>query len=242
MESLCGKTHYTIMTTYPRLLRRVQAVLIDSLIIPVALFTTITLIGYFEVENIYIKAAGLILPLFLLEPMLIATTGGTIGHHVIGIRVQSSDSENNLNIILASIRFIIKALFGWLSFIFVLTTKRHQAIHDLISRSVVVNKSSSNLPATEALSERVVQEEGYKYPSRALRIFMMVIYILFAFVALSLLDGLLTSQQCLEHSRCSTLETIIILSLSIIWLANVGLIIVFGWQGRLLGCRRKRVE
>lgn len=200
------------------------------------------MIGYLDVDNIYIKAAGLILPLFMFEPVLVSVTGGTIGHHIIGLRVQSCNSGNNLNIVLATIRFIIKALTGSLSFIFVLTTKRHQAIHDLISRSVVVNASSADLPETEALTERVIQEEGYTYPSRILRITVITVYILVSFVALSLLAYTVTSQACLESDRCSTIDNIMVFILNIFWLFTLGLTIVFGWRARLFGCRRKPKE
>ena len=167
----------TIMFTYPRLLRRVQAVLIDSILIPIAFMLTLLLVGQFEVESIYIKAAALFLPIFILEPVMVAISGGTIGHHMLGIQVQSSNSGKNLNILLALLRFVIKTFLGWLSLIFVLITKRHQAIHDLLSMSVVINKSD-NLPSAEALPERSNQEDGYKYPPRFLRLFMIVLYIL----------------------------------------------------------------
>jgi hypothetical protein len=64
--------------------------------------STLILIGQYEVESVYIKAAGLILPVFILEPVLVALTGGTIRHHVKSIRVQSYTSVQH-NILLTAI-------------------------------------------------------------------------------------------------------------------------------------------
>jgi hypothetical protein len=204
--------------------------------------STILLIGHYEVESVYIKAAGLILPFFILEPVLIALTGGTIGQHIKGIKVQSYTSGKNLNILLASIRFVIKALTGWWSFILVLTTKRHQALHDVISMSTVVNKTSDKLPATEALPERTFQEEGYLHPSRKLRASMILVYSFFSSIALAALLNLLISRECLEFNLCKTIERTTASVLSILWFFTIGLIIVLCWHGRLVGCRRKRSD
>ncbi len=152
------------MVTYPRLLRRVQAVLIDSLIIPIVFIGVMLLVAQFNVENIYIKVSALILPFLILEPGLVAFTGGTIGHHILKIKVRSSKNDANLNIIFAVVRFVVKFILGWLSFVFILTTDKHQAIHDIVSGSIVVNIKSEGLSDKEALKERT-ESVGWRYPS-----------------------------------------------------------------------------
>ncbi|WP_456445456.1 RDD family protein [Thiolapillus sp.] len=227
------------MNTYPRLLRRVQAVLVDSIIIPVVLLVVLLLVNVFGVENIYVKIAALFLPLLILEPGLVSLTGGTIGHHVIGLKVVNSRTNNNINIVLASIRFIVKALLGWLSFVVVLTSKKHQAIHDYLTGSIVINKSSDGLPSEEALTERIIEESGYVYPSKMKRTLIILMYNIILFVFVIFVVDKFLSRNCLEHDLCSNSDHLLGNVISVVWMICVALLIVFGWQGKLPGGKRK---
>jgi uncharacterized RDD family membrane protein YckC len=100
------------------------------------------------------KFSGVAILIIIMEPGLVSITGGTIGHHLRGLRIQRRWDGTNLNIFRATIRFLVKFLLGWLSFLFILQTKKHQAIHDLISGSVVVLKDPAKVPEWDALSER----------------------------------------------------------------------------------------
>jgi hypothetical protein len=55
------------------------------------------------------------------------------------IRVRSnSDHSKRINFFQALVRFIIKFLLGWLSFISVFTSGKSRTIHDYLSGSVMI--------------------------------------------------------------------------------------------------------
>lgn len=223
---------------YPRLIRRVRAVLIDSVLLPITVLGTLILGDALGVSHVYGKLALVLIPIFVLEPGLVAVTGGTIGHHLLRIRVAAIDGQRNINIFAATIRFIAKLLLGWLSFIFVLTTKKHQAVHDLLAQSVVVHKDSSTLPAYEVLAERTPDSAEYVYPAAWRRVLVIFGYWVLATTALSIFGNIVASDQCLEGHRCATAEYLLLLALNIAWLVSLGWATVRGWGGQLYGCRR----
>lgn len=223
---------------YPRLIRRVRAVLIDSVLLLFTIFGTLILGDAIGVSHVYGKVALVLVPIFVLEPGLVAVTGGTIGHHLLKIRVATIDGQRNISFIAATIRFIAKLLLGWLSFIFVLTTKKHQAVHDLLARSVVIHKDSNTLPAHEMLVERTPDSTEYVYPAAWRRVLVICCYWVLATVALSIFNNIVTSDQCIEGHRCATWEYLALLALEIAWLVSVGVATVRGWNGQLYGCRR----
>ncbi len=228
------------MDTYPRLIRRIQAILIDSILIPVAFFSLLYMIGLMHIENEYVKITALIMPIFILEPGMVAFTGGTIGHHLLKLRVKSSRSDKNLNIVLALIRFIVKTLFGWLSLIFFFTTRKYQTLHDLLSMSVVVNTSVDTLPTKDMLTERAASSTHYHYPSPWLRICFVLIYSVISLFIYFILFAALITDDCILFDACSSFQNTISEILPLTWLFSLAFIIIFGWQGKLFGCRRKQ--
>ena len=173
---------------------------------------------------------------------MVSFTGGTIGHHIIKIRVQNVDGHYNINIFLAFFRFILKSVLGVISLVFVLTTRRHQAIHDFLVNSVVVYKDPTRLPEHEALDERTIEEEGYIYPSKLRRTLMIILYNILLFILISFLSAFLTSEACIENNKCTPAEEVISYVIGIIWIISATLILVGGWKSLLFGCKRKRIE
>src|SRR5262249_32850102 len=142
-----------------RLIKRVRAVLIDSLVVPLATVASFAAGYTLGVTETWARALLVVIPILVLEPGLVAWTRGTIGHHIVGIQVTKSDGVTRLNFFAAAIRAAVKFVLGWFSFIFVLTTSRHQAIHDLAVASVVTHRNVKDLPDFEVLSERNVEGE-----------------------------------------------------------------------------------
>jgi uncharacterized RDD family membrane protein YckC len=227
---------------YPRLIRRVQAYLIDTFIIvflAVGLFLLVTTIA---VEPPWLRIAIVFVPFFIFEPALVSCTGGTIGHHLLKLKVQNASNIKNMNIVLAFFRYILKYLLGTISLLFVLTTKKHQAIHDLLTNSIVIHKDAEQVPEYEALTERKIEEEGFLYPSKLRRIVMIILYNILLFILIASLSAVFLSFECLEYNKCTTADKIISYIIGFIWLISMGLIIVGGWKARIFGCKRKRIE
>ena len=123
---------------YPSLVRRVQAMFIDFIVI-LCIFTIASLIigAIGEVAD-SVRAGILIFCFVLYEPLLISSRGGTIGHYLLKMRVKSyQNSERNINFILAILRILFKAALGWVSFLTVTSNEERRAIHDMISGSIV---------------------------------------------------------------------------------------------------------
>jgi uncharacterized RDD family membrane protein YckC len=139
---------------YPRLLRRVRAALIDSVV-----FASI-IIGWFYsfelLENTHaaIKVGLLVVAYLIVEPALVSLTGGTIGHHLMGLRVRDAGVDERIGFIRATLRGLTRSLLGLFSLLFMFVTRRHQAIHDYFSRSIVVIEHPEDLPAREKFQER----------------------------------------------------------------------------------------
>jgi len=231
MMSDTGAVHY------PRVVRRIEAVIIDWLVFVVAFFTVINLVAPLEVHG-GVKAAAVVLVILVLEPGLVSMTGATIGHHLRGLRVLDARSGGNLNVIRATVRFIVKSLLGFVSLIFVLVTKRHQAIHDLASGSVVIIKNPADFHTHERLLERVVEEEGYIYPSRPRRVLVILLYSVALVLIAGLLSALAFSEQCLFYDVCNASDRLYETSIELGWLAAFTVFVVQGWRGRLWGARR----
>lgn len=227
---------------YPRLIKRVRAVLIDSVLVPVAVFGSLILGDTLGISHPIGKVMLLLGPIFVLEPGLVAFTGGTVGHHLQGIRITTVDGTKNINILAAVLRFVVKIVLGWLSFVVVLTTAKHQAVHDLVARSVVIHKDTTGLPAFEILEERTLDSSTYIYPPVWRRVIAILAYAITATVLLSIATTVVSSSACLDGRQCTTLDKLFEILLSICWLVGLGWTTVRGWNGRLPGCRRRLRE
>lgn len=227
---------------YPRLIRRVRAALIDSVLILLGFFAGVAAVGLSGVEQPYAKLVFLLVPVLILEPVLVAFTGGTVGHHLMKIRVGKAGGAGNINLFAAMLRFVVKLLLGWLSFVFILVTRRHQAVHDLVAGSRVVLKTTDALPAYEVLAERMDDSEHYVYPPRWRRVLIIFGYVLLSLFAVEIIAAMFMSRSCLDAHRCSNVDAIVSVILDVLWLVCFGWLVVQGWNGRLYGCRRRRRE
>jgi uncharacterized RDD family membrane protein YckC len=227
---------------YPRLIKRVRAVLIDSIIMPICAIGTLLLGTHLGVSAPLAKFALLAGPLLVLDPVLVTLTGATIGHRLVGLQVTRLDGVRRLGILRAIFRFAIKIVLGWTSFILVLTTRRHQALHDLIVHSIVTYRDPAHVPAHERLTERVAEGVEYVYPGRLRRLVMIVVCLTLLFVALTLLAEAIAGQNCYEFNQCTAPQTIVMLMLSVLLLVGTGSVIVLGWNGFLWGARKRALK
>ncbi|MFC1363730.1 MAG: RDD family protein [gamma proteobacterium symbiont of Ctena orbiculata] len=227
-------------TEYPRLLRRVQAVLIDSVVLMVVMLAWWLLLPLLESYSAVVKLAFPVLAWTTLDPALVSTTGGTPGHHLRGITVQTANSGLRLGIVRSFVRALVKGFTGWWAFIFVLATKRHQALHDLAVSSVVILREPELMPASERIAERNQAIAGYEYPSALRRTVIISIYIIAETVILSLLQPQLLSSGCSEAGGCMTIDLIVVYLISLTWFFAIGATIIHGWRSNLPGARKRK--
>ena len=174
----------------------------------------------------------------VLEPGLVAFTGGTLGHHIMGLRIRDASRDQNIGMLRVTARAIIQTFLGWLSFIFVLVTQKHQALHDYFTSTLVVLRHPATLPTHEKFATRTEDHMQFLYPSKSRRIVVIFLYVILSFIVVSVLGAVMLSLECSIKNRCSPLENIIVNFVSIVWFFCIGAIIVLGWRGLLYGCRR----
>lgn len=223
---------------YPRITRRIEAVLIDASILLALFFGAMNLLAPMQIHGA-IKAFVIFSALLLIEPVFLTLTGASIGHHARGMRVISARSGANLHLLAAILRTVVKAYLGFISLIFVLTSRRHQAIHDMAARSLVILKDPANVAEGASLPEREIEEKGFIYPSKTRRVVFIVLYGLAVFAATIAITFAVTSQECIFHDRCTATDKQLELLVSVVFWFFVATVIVTGWKGRLWGARRK---
>lgn len=126
---------------YPTLLKRIQAVFIDLLLILAVFTLTSTIINAIGDIATAVKIAVFMSCVILYEPAFVAFTGGTLGHKAMGMRIKKHDKpEENISILSAIMRVIVKSFLGWVSFLTVTLTSEKRALHDMASGSIVVMK------------------------------------------------------------------------------------------------------
>lgn len=122
---------------YPSILDRIKSTTIDTIIIIGFMYLASEILNTFENIPNYFRMIVFI-GIWLYEPIL-TSFGATIGNDKMEIRVRSnSDHSKRINFFQAVIRFVIKILLGWLSFITVFSSKKSRTIHDYLSGSVMI--------------------------------------------------------------------------------------------------------
>ncbi|PSR56477.1 RDD family protein [Adhaeribacter arboris] len=124
--------------TFPSLRRRFASYFIDLFIIIGAFMLVGYVIDLVGSVPGWLRGSILIFTLFLYDPIFISLFGGTIGHQLLDMRVIHVKSSGNLNFGLAVLRFVVKVLLGWLSFLTIMFNPERRAIHDIISDSLVI--------------------------------------------------------------------------------------------------------
>jgi uncharacterized RDD family membrane protein YckC len=75
--------------------------------------------------------------MFLYEPVLVWRLGGTLGHRAMNLQVVDNRTQGNISLPKSIARFAVKGLLGILSFFTMSFSRRHQAIHDILTNSSV---------------------------------------------------------------------------------------------------------
>jgi uncharacterized RDD family membrane protein YckC len=224
---------------YPPLSRRIKAALIDGIIIPCAAIGILVGASYAGVDNSRLKIFFAVSVIFLLEPFAVAYTGGSIGHHLVHIRVRKQSEDKFISLGWALIRFLVKTLIGIPAFFVALITKQRQALHDIAAKSIVIYESTQRLSRYKVLSE-ISREDEHRYYSSLWRRFLIVtLYWVVCYLLVNLIAMMIFSGQCFQSGICSETEIFLSLLLFILMVVFFGAIVVFAWKGSLYGCRKQ---
>src|SRR6266568_1683418 len=77
------------------------------------------------------------LTIFLYEPLFVWLGGGTLGHRLMNLQVVDNRTGGRVSPWKALMRYLVKAFLGVFSFFSMNFSRRHQAIHDLLTNSSV---------------------------------------------------------------------------------------------------------
>jgi len=220
-----------VIVTYPALFLRIKAMLLDSVLFALLVLTTVICVGSLSIEALPLKAALILLPILLFEPMFIWLTGGSIGHHYAGIRIASVRTGKNLFLFGGVVRLIVKLTAGWASLLTLFITRKHRSVHDLASGSIVLFKNESAVPAHYQRKERDLTVR----PSIYRRLIVIAATLILALFVLGLVVGLLLSGKCIEFNRCSEQDQFLMTGLAVLTLVAMPSIVVLGLVCKLPG-------
>src|SRR5450432_2752269 len=123
---------------YPQLTDRIQSTFIDTLLIVVLMFLFASVLDSYNNVPDWVRIA-MFASLFVAYEPLCMTFGSTLGNFIKGIRVRKNgDPAKRINFFQAIIRYPIKVLLGWLSFLTIGADPKRRAIHDMASGSVMI--------------------------------------------------------------------------------------------------------
>lgn len=138
-ENMQGPLGLSAHTRYARFPRRLNALSTDSVLLSVVTFVAFALAPQDDGSPLLRSTLAIVWwsALLFYEPVTVAWLGGTLGHRLLNLRVVDDHSGGNIGLWKAVLRFWIKALLGVLSFLTLSWTRRHQALHDVLTRSTV---------------------------------------------------------------------------------------------------------
>ena len=176
--------------------------------------------------------------LLLYDPVLVSRRGATIGHAATGLQVVDASTGRWPSFARAFVRSLVKLVLGLLSFFTMELTRRHQAVHDMVTHTTVQVAQSEDL--VEFRAERL-EEPDVVLPSRFRRLAVIVLYQVVVYFVCSLSLLLLDTTNCFrERSSCSTGMWALLHVFAWAWLALSVSVIIAGWKGLLPGARRSR--
>ena len=123
---------------YPSLSDRIQSIIIDQVFIVALMFASASLLDKYENAPDWIRIVLFFGILAIYEPFCMMF-GCTIGNYAKRIRGRKyEDPTKRMNVFQAYLRYFIKILLGWLSFLTIGMNKEKRAIHDLAASTVMI--------------------------------------------------------------------------------------------------------
>ena len=128
-------------TQYANVFPRVKAAFIDTIVMVAFMYLASEILNLFGTVPNYVRILAATFIFILYDPIFVSQFGQTIGHSRINLVVRKEGNEEEyISFISALIRFVLKALLGWLSLLTVAGNPKRQAIHDSAVKSVVIEE------------------------------------------------------------------------------------------------------
>jgi uncharacterized RDD family membrane protein YckC len=233
---------------YPGLPLRMKAGIIDGIIIISLAISLPMLTSQIEGVPPLLNFIALLGPLLLLEPCLISFRGATLGQSWYGMSVVDVHTMERCPLPRAFLRYVVKVILGVVSSVYMFFSHRCQAIHDLLAGTVVVftNAIPQYRSVPDGLGLPVQKEDArFVYPSIARRFVMFLAWFVGAYLAVSILVGLISAvvePGCLDDKPPSDLTVTcdgIYAVYAIVLLSVFFELAYLGATGRLPGAKRK---
>jgi hypothetical protein len=191
------------------------------------------------------NALAMYFPPLLLEPILISFLGYTLGQYLFGITVIRIDSGGKCPFHASLLRYIAKTVLGSFSMVYMLFSKRHQAIHDHLAKTLVVlspKRIQQNLEFASYGETELTFEVDlvYVYPSAVRRFALFCVWVVIALFVLSILAQfaaqLLIPCYTVDTEKMpKQIEVLLDFSFPVIFIG----LAVLASKGRLPGAKRK---
>lgn len=145
---------------YARFSRRLNALSLDALVLIFFSAIVFAILPHGE-EHAVLRLtlafvwAGVLL---LYEPVTVTWFGGTIGHVLLNLRVVDEGHGGNLSLPKAISRYFLKGILGLVSFLSMSFSRRHQALHDMMTRSTVQIRDPAKAASHHYAVERRPEE------------------------------------------------------------------------------------
>ena len=239
-----GESMSTVPVTprvYPTLPRRLWALILDVALLVSGLLAVAIVAPALPGTAASAVLVGAFLLFVLYEPILVSGAGGTVGHHLMNLRVQRDCAPTRIGFWRALMRSWIKGFLGVVSFVSMALTRKHQAFHDSIAKSVVVIHDVSRAEPFHYLQERPEPVDARVSVSRLRRSLVTAAYVI-GIVLLPVAASVpFLSLDCLDFDRCTGAENLIIWVSDLAMIAGFCVVLVAGWKGKLPGARTKAV-
>jgi hypothetical protein len=177
--------------------------------------------------------------LFLYEPFFTWRRGATIGHTRNHLVVVSQGSGGTPTLGQAFARYFLKVLLGLPSFVTMVFSRKHQAVHDWLTRTTVQLAADADAAAHEFHIERA-EDEARVLPSRRRRVLVLVGYLIALFVLSAIVFGAVDPTGCARQQICTDGRRLVLQGISLSWLTLSLAAVVAAWKGLLPGARGVR--
>jgi uncharacterized RDD family membrane protein YckC len=215
----------------------VDVAVITAVVVFVAISTDIA-------ENVpgYGRFAWLLMfaALFLYEPFFVWWRGATVGHAMNHLTVVADRTGRSPGLARAFARYLIKGTLGLPCFVVMAFTKRHQALHDLVTKTTVQVETDVALDPGEYHVERTA-DASILLPSRTRRALVMIAYLVALFIGFGVLLYLIDPRGCLRDNSCPDGTRALGTAVTFVYYGASLLAIVAAWKGLLFGARRTRL-